>query len=315
MPKKHPKSSKVAIIGAGFVGSTAAYAMLIEGAASDIALIDVNKEKAEGEAMDLRHGLQFKRNVNINFGTDYKLCKDADIVVITAGKHTKAGQSRLELVKENSALFKKIIPSITKYNKDCILLVVSNPLDVLTYLALKYSKFSKNRVFGSGTILDTARFRYNLGEYFKVSPTSIHAYILGTHGDTSFPVWSTANIAGVNLNKFKKYNKKAMDNIYQETKNAAYEIVAKKGATYYAVGLAISRIVKSVLSDQNSVLPLSSYLNNYHGIKGVCLSVPCVVNRDGIKEQLVLPLDSSEKKQLRKAASVIKGAIRDCPEC
>ena len=316
MPKKYTKkSSKVAIVGAGFVGSTAAYAMLIEGAASDIVLIDVNKEKAEGEAMDLRHGLQFKRNVDIDFGTDYKLCKDADIVVITAGRHTKAGQSRLDLVKENSALFKKIIPHITKYNKDCILLIVSNPLDVLTYLALKYSKFPKNRVFGSGTILDTARFRYNLGEYFKVSPTSVHAYILGTHGDTSFPVWSTANIAGVHLSRFKRYNKKSMDKIYQETKNAAYEIVAKKGATYYAIGLAISRIVKSILSDQNSVLALSSYIDNYHGVSNVCLSVPCIVNRDGIKEQIVLPLNSLEKKQLRKSASVIKGAIRQCPKC
>jgi L-lactate dehydrogenase len=310
--KEINKRSKVAIVGAGFVGSTAAYAILIEGTASEIALIDVNREKAEGEAMDLQHGLQFKANVDIDFGSDYRLCKDADIVVITAGKHTKPGQSRLELVKENSKLFKEIIPNVVRYNKHCILLIVSNPLDIVTYLALKYSKFPKNRVFGSGTILDTARFRYDLGKYFGVSPGSVHAYILGEHGDSSFPVWSTANIGGIYLKDFKKYNKKAMDNIYQKTKNAAYEIVAKKGATYYAIGLAISRIVKTILSDQNSVLPLSTYLDNYKGVSNVCLSVPCIVNREGIKERLVLPLNSLEKKQLKKAASVIKRVIRKC---
>ena len=307
---KHKKSSKVAIIGAGFVGSTAAYAILIEKAASEIALIDINKEKAEGEAMDLRHSLQFKGNVRVNFGDDYGLCKDADIVVITAGKHTKPGQSRLDVIKENSALFKKMVPQIAKHNKNCIILVVSNPLDVLTYLALKYSKFPKSRVFGSGTILDTSRFRYLLGDYFEVSPTSVHAYILGEHGDSSFPVWSTANIAGIKLKDLKKFNKKAMDEIYKETKNAAYEVIAKKGATYYAIGLAVSRIVSAILSDQNRVLALSTYLDDYHGARDVCLSVPCVVNRNGIKEQLKLPLNSLEKKQLRKSASIIKGLIK-----
>lgn len=308
-------ASKVAIIGAGFVGSTAAYALLIEGIVSEIALIDINKEKVEGEAMDLRQGLQFKTNTTIIFGNSYKLCKNADIVIICAGKHTKPGQSRIDLVKENSLLFKKMIPSITKYNKKCILLIVSNPLDILTYLALKYSKFPKNRVFGTGTILDTARLRYKLGKYFEVSPTSVHAYILGEHGDSSFPVWSTANIAGAGLKHFKKYNKKAMNKIFLETKNAAYEIIAKKGATYYAIGLGVARIVKAILSDQNAVLALSGYLKNYHGVSDVCLSVPTIVNRNGIKEQIVLPLNSLEKKQLRKSASLMKSIIKQCSNC
>ena len=312
--KRGKRTSKIAIVGAGFVGSTVAYACLIDGAASEIALIDVNKEKAEGEAMDLQHGLQFKPNVKVHFGSSYGLCKDAEIVIITAGAHQKPGETRIDLVNKNSAIFKSMIPQITKHNKDCILLVISNPLDVLTYLTLKYSKFPKNSVFGSGTILDTARFRYMLAEYFEVSPNSVHAYVLGEHGDSSFPVWSTANIAGVNLKNFKKYNKKAMDKIYLETKNAAYEVIAKKGATYYAIGLGIAKIVRAILSDQNEVLALSSYVKDYYGVKDVCLSVPTIVNRNGIKKQILLPLNSIEKEQLRKSASVIKSVLRKC-EC
>ena len=310
MPKKRGnRTSKVAIIGAGFVGSTAAYALLIDGAVSEIALVDVNKERAEGEAMDLQHGLQFKPNVKVTFGSSYELCRDAEIVVICAGAHQKPGETRIELVKKNSEIFKQMVPSITKQNKDCILLVVSNPLDILTYLTLKYSKFPRNRVFGSGTLLDTARLRYLLGKYFEVSPNSVHAYIMGEHGDTSFPVWSTANIAGVHLSHFKKYNKKQMNKLFLETKNAAYEIIAKKGATYYAIGLGIAKIVSAVLSDQNEVLALSSYLHNYHGISDICLSVPAIVNRSGIKEQIAMPLNALEKRQLKKSASVIKSII------
>jgi len=307
--------SKVAIVGAGFVGSTAAYALMIEGAASEISLIDIRKEKAEGEAMDLQHGLQFKQNAKITFGSDEKLCKDADIVVVSAGKHTAGKQSRLALIEENAVLFKKIIPKIARYNKNCILLVVSNPVDVLTHLAIKYSKFPKNRVIGSGTILDTSRFRYALGQYFDVSPDSVHAYILGEHGDSSFPVWSSANIAGINLKDFRKYNRKAMDRIFNETKNAAYEVIARKGATYYAIGLGISKIVRTILSDRNEVLAVSSYIDSYHGVKDICLSVPTVIDSNGVKEHLVLPLNSRERKLLKKSASVINGYINRCYNC
>lgn len=313
--KRGKRTSKIAIIGAGFVGSTAAYALLIDGAASEIVLIDVNREKAQGEAMDLQHSLQFKPHVKVSFGNSYELCKDAEIIMICAGAHQKPGETRIDLVNKNAALFKQMIPQITKHNKDCILLVVTNPLDVLTYLALKYSRFPKSRVFGSGTILDTARFRYLLGEYFGVSPNSVHAYIMGEHGNSSFPVWSAANIAGTNLKRFKGYNKKEMDKIFLKTRNAAYEVIAKKGATYYAIGLGISKIVNSILSDQNEVLALSSYLTNYHGTSDVCLSVPCIVNRDGIKEQILMPLNSMEKKQLRKSASIIRGVINSCVNC
>jgi len=304
------KEGKVAIIGAGFVGSTAAYALLIGNIPSEIALIDVHKEKAEGEALDLRHSMQFTSPVKIEFGNDLKLCKDAEIIVITVGAHQNPGETRLDLVQKNAAIFKPLISNIAKYNKDCIIIVVSNPLDVLTYLTLKYSKFKPNRVFGSGTILDTARFRYLLGEYFCVDPSSIHAYILGEHGDSEFPVWSTANIAGVHLSKLKGYNKNRLDEIFKKTKNAAYEIIAKKGATYYAIGLGIAKIVRAILRDHNEVLPVSSLLKNYNGVSDVCLSVPCVINRNGIKQQLILPLDNKEKEDLKKSADIIKNYIR-----
>ena len=304
------KISKVAIVGAGYVGSTAAYALMISGQESEIALIDVNKEKAEGEAMDLQHGLQFRPNIKIQFGSDYKLCKDADIVVITAGAHQKPGETRLDLVKKNAAIFKEMIPKIVKYNKKCILLVVANPLDVLTYLTLKYSRFPKNRVIGSGTVLDTARFRYLLGEHFEVNPNSIHAYIMGEHGDSSFPVWSAANIAGAPLKNFKKYDQKKMDEIYSKTKNAAYEIIAKKGATYYAIGMGITRIVNAILSGHNEVLAISGYLKDYNGVSDVCLSVPTILDRNGIKEQIIMPLNELELAQLKYSADQIKSAIR-----
>ena len=265
--------------------------------------------------MDLQHSLQFRPGTKITFGDKYELCKDAEIVVITAGAHSKPGETRLDLAAKNSTILRQAVTKIVKYNKDCIILVVANPLDVLTYLTLEYSKFPKHRVFGTGTILDTARFRYLLSQHFGVSPDSVHAYILGEHGDSSFPVWSTANIAGVKLAYFKKYNKKSMNKIIAEAKSAAYEIVARKGATYYAIALGIAKVVKAILTDSNSVIALSAYINKYHGVSDVCLSVPCIVNRNGIKEQILMPLDATEKKQLRKSASIIKGIIKSCVKC
>jgi len=304
------KEGKIVIVGAGFVGSTIAYALLIEGIASEIILLDIHKEKAEGEALDLKHSLQFTAPTKIVYGDNFQLCRDAAIIIICAGAHQKPGETRLDLVQKNAKIFKAMIPNITKYNKDCILIVVTNPLDVLTYLTLKYSKFKPNKVFGSGTILDTARFRYLLGEYFNVDPSSVHAYILGEHGDSEFPVWSTANIAGIHLSKLDNYNKKAMNGIFKKTKNAAYEVIAKKGATYYAIGLGIAKIVKAVLRNHNEVLPVSTLLKDYYGISGVCLSVPCIVNKDGIKKQLKLPLNNIEKKMLKKSADIIRGYIK-----
>ncbi len=303
-------TNKVAIVGAGFVGSTAAYAMFIDGAASEIALIDINKEKAKGEALDLVHGNLFTPYTKVRYGSSYKLCKGADIIVITAGAHQKQGETRLDLTKTNAKIMKSIIQGITEYNKTAILLIVSNPLDVLTYLALKWSRFPKTRVFGTGTTLDTARFRNLLGEYYKINPRSVHAYILGEHGDSEFPVWSSANIAGIRLSDFKKYDKKKLEEIFAKTKNAAYEIINTKGATYYAIGLAIRDIVKTILTDQHSVYPVSSLIKNYYGVNDVCLSTPCVLGRKGILERISLHLDKEEAKLLRKSAKIIKSYIK-----
>jgi len=308
--KRGDRMAKIVIIGAGFVGSTAAYSLLIQGLAEEIVLLDIHRKKAHGEAMDLEHGMQFVPHCKINYGNKYELCKNADIIIICAGAHQKPGETRLDLVQKNAAIFKSMIPSITKYNKNCIFLVVSNPVDILTYLTIKYSKFPAHRVIGSGTTLDTARFRYLLGQYFKVNPASVHAYTLGEHGDSEFPVWSTANIAGIHLSRLKRYNKKAMADIFKKTKSAAYEVIAKKGATYYAIGLVISKIVKAVLSDQNTVLPVSSLLRNYNGVTDICLSVPCVLGKEGVKRQLLMPLDKIEKACLKKSANTLKSYIK-----
>jgi L-lactate dehydrogenase len=303
------KEKKVAIIGAGYVGATAAYALFIDGTASEIALIDINKEKVEGEALDLVHGTLFTPFTKITYGDNYDLCKDASIVIITAGANQKQGETRLDLTKRNVSIMKAIIPKITQVNKNCILIMVTNPLDVLTYLALKLSKFPENRVFGTGTILDTARFRQLLGEYYKINPQSIHAYVLGEHGDSEFPVWSSANIAGVPLKDFEKYEKKALDAVFEKTKGAAYEIISRKGATYYAIGLAINKIVKTILTDQNEVLPISCLLNDYYGVNDVCLSIPVMLSKEGIKKKIKIPLDTKEREMLVKSAKIIKGMI------
>ncbi len=301
--------SKVAIIGAGFVGSTCAYALFIDGVANEIALIDINKEKAKGEALDLVHGNLFTPYTKVTYGNSYRLVKDAEVVVITAGAHQKPGDTRLDLTKTNAGILKDMISNITKYNKDCIILMVTNPLDVLTYLALKWSKFPKRRVFGTGTTLDTARFRQLLGEHYGVNPTSVHAYILGEHGDSEFAVWSSANIAGIRLKDFKRYDKKKLNVLFKETKNAAYEILNRKGATYYAIGLVVRDIVSDIIKNQHKIYPLSCYVDSYYGVKDVCLSVPCVLTKDGIKERIHLELNKTEQKQLRKSASVIKKYI------
>ncbi len=301
--------SKVAIVGAGFVGATAAYALMIEGVAGEIALIDVNRQKAEGEALDLKHGLQFVKTSKITFGSDYSLCRGADIVIVCAGAHQNKGETRLDLIDKNAAIFRQIIPKIAKNSPDCILLIVANPVDALTQLALKYSSFPKERVIGSGTLLDTARLRYWLSQHFKVSPAHIHAFILGEHGDTEFPVWSTANISGKPLREFPEYSAKMLDGVFKKTKESAYEIISKKGATYYAIGLAITQIVRAILSDRSDVLPVSTMVNGYYGVNNICLSIPCVINRKGAARQIRLTLNKHEQSALRKSAKVLRNSL------
>ena len=301
---------KVAIVGAGFVGTTFAYSLLIRGLVSEIAIIDVNKERAEGEVMDLNHGLPFAYPVKIWSG-DYSDCKDADIVVIAVDKGQKIEQSRLELAEGNFEILKQIIPRVTEYNKTGILLVVTNPLDVMTYAVLKLSGFPKNRVLGSGTVLDTARLRYLLGEHLQVDPRNVHAYIIGEHGDSEVPVWSLANVAGIHLKDYcpickVPYDYEHLSNLFLKVRNAGYEIIKRKGRTCYAVALGLTKIVESILRNENAVLTVSTFLEDYHGVSNICLSVPVILNRGGIREIIKLPLDKQEIADFQKSAAIVK---------
>lgn len=302
-------SAKVAIVGAGLVGSTAAYAIMMSGVASHIALIDIKKEKAEGEALDLMHCMQFATATHISFGDDFALVKDAAIVIITAGIAQKPGQTRSDLLATNVPIFKSIIPNIIEHNKECLLLIVSNPLDVLTYLTLKLSSFTSCRVFGSGTVLDTARLRYLLGKHLQVSPKDITAYILGEHGESEFAWWSQANVAGIPLQKLPYYKTHEMENIYQQTRNAASNIIAKKGATNYAIALVIAKIVRAVLLDQSRIFTVSSLIENVYGINDVCLSLPVVVRKSGMCERMPILLNDNEQKLFIASAGKIKQEI------
>lgn len=308
------QSRKIAIIGAGFVGSTTAYTLMISGLVSDLVLIDINTEKAEGEVMDMNHGMPFVRPVRIQYGS-YSDCADADIIIISAGANQKPGETRLDLLNKNTAIFKTIINEIKKYNTDCILLVVTNPVDILTYVTWKISGFPKNRVIGSGTVLDTARFRYLLGEHVGIDPRNVHAYIIGEHGDTEVAAWSLTNIAGIPMESYCSNcnlceGQLSKFEIYNSVRNAANEIIGKKGATYYAVALAVKRIVEAIIRDENSILTVSSLLEGNYGIDDVCLSLPAVVNGTGISRVLDLPLDEEEASLFRKSAEAMGSAIK-----
>ncbi len=300
---------KVGIVGCGFVGSTTTFTLLLEGIASEIVLINRTKKEAVGHGLDLVHGMEFLQSAKITTGSDYKLCKDCNIIIITAGAHQEVGETRLDLVNKNTKIFKEMIPQIVKHNKKAIFIVVSNPVDIMTYLTLKYSKYQKDRVIGTGTSLDTARLRYYLGSYLKVSPNSIHAYVLGEHGDSSFPVWSSATIGSINLKHFHNVTNEILNKAFEKTKNAAYEVISKKGATYYAISLTVVEIVKAIANDSNKVMPVSCMLNDYYGINNICLSVPVILNRNGINKILKVDLDKKEIENLRNSASIIKEVL------
>jgi L-lactate dehydrogenase len=308
------RPAKVAVVGVGSVGASFAYSLMIHGLVSEISLIDVNAEKAMGEALDLEHGLPFVQPARINAG-DYGECADADIVVIAAGAAQKPGESRLNLVERNVAVFKQVIPKIKEHNDHCILLIATNPVDIMTYFSLKLSGFPPNRVIGSGTMLDTSRLRSLIGEKFRIDPRNVHAYIIGEHGDSEVPVWSAASIAGVSLKEYcpicgMRYEKPYLDGIFEQVKNAAYKIIDLKGATYYAIGLGLTRIVESIIRDENAILTVSSLLQDYYGVSGVCLSVPSIVNKDGIVQTIKLPLEDAEIEMFQKSAAIMKNLIQ-----
>ena len=303
-------SVKISIIGAGFVGSTTAFALIMGGLASKIIVVDINKKKAEGEAMDLSQGRLFVDPVDIVAG-DYEDTKDSDIVIITAGIGQKPGETRLDGVDKNLKIYKSIIPEIVKYSPNSILLVVSNPVDILSYITYKLSGFPKERVIGSGTVLDTARFKYLLSEHFDIDSRNIHTYILGEHGDTEIATWSLTNIAGMDVEKYcnlvcAKCNSDFKYSINDDVKNAAYKIIERKGATYYAVALAIKRIVGAILKNEKSILTVSTYLDGQYGVEDVYLGVPSIVGENGISKILEVPLNSEELGKFQDSASALK---------
>jgi L-lactate dehydrogenase len=304
---------KITIIGTGFVGSTTAYTLMLSGLISELVLIDLNEKKAEGEVMDLNHGMPFVRPVKIYRGS-YSDCAGSDIIIITAGANQKPGETRIDLVQKNTAVFKNILNEIVKYSTDSILLVVTNPVDILTYVTYKVSGFPKNKVIGSGTVLDTARFRYLLGDHVKIDTRNVHGYIIGEHGDTEVAAWSTANVAGIPVDEYCEKCHGCKEKIsrlktYDEVKNAAYRIIEGKGATYYAVALAVRRIVEAIIRDENSILTVSSFLEDRYGLSDVCLSLPTIVNRSGIDRILDIPFNDLENELLIKSGNSLKEII------
>ncbi len=304
---------RVVLVGTGFVGMSFAYSMLNQGGLEEFILIDVNHSKAEGEAMDLSHGLAFApKRMEIWAGT-YADCKTADIVVVTAGAAQAPGETRLDLVEKNAKIMRSIIRDIMKSGFNGILVIASNPVDVLTYVAWQESGLPRHRVIGSGTTLDTARLRYELGKYLGIDSRNIHGYIIGEHGDTEFPVWSHTQV-GVKplldiINENKQYSCDDLEQIYINVRDAAYHIIERKRATYYGIGMALARIVRAILSDENSSLCVSSYLNGEYGHRDIFIGVPAIINRNGIREVLELNLTGSERDKLAKSVAVLKETL------
>jgi L-lactate dehydrogenase len=304
------RASKVVIIGAGLVGSTYAYSLMINGVVSEIAIIDTNQERLEGEVMDLNHGISFVRPVSVHAGS-YEDCRDADLIVICAGSNQKPGETRIDLLARNAAIFRSIIDQINRVGTEALLLIATNPVDIMTYITFRLSGFPAERVIGSGTVLDSARFRFLLSRHCHVDPSNVHAYIIGEHGDTEVPVWSLANIAGLRFGEFcpvcgRHCGPLPKEAIFAEVKNAAYQIIKGKGATYYAIGLALVEITESILRNEFSVLTVSSLLRGEYGIEDVCLSLPTIVSRAGIEKKIILSLSPEEESGLRHSATVLK---------
>ena len=306
-------SRKVVIIGCGFVGASSAFALMQSNLFSEMVLIDADRSRAEGEALDISHGMVFANPIKIYAGT-YDDITDAAVIVITAGANQKPGETRLDLIKKNSAIMKSIIGEIKQREFHGILLIVSNPVDILTYVALKESGYPANRVIGSGTVLDTARFRYELGEHLWVDSRSVHAYIIGEHGDSELAAWSDARVGGLPIHDFCELrgyydHDTSMEKIFNSVKNSAYEIISKKHATYYGIAMAVCRICAAIVRDERSILPVSSLMTGEYGITDVVLSIPSVVDAKGIEAVVPIELDEAELKALKNSAEVLKKMI------
>jgi L-lactate dehydrogenase len=305
--------SKIVLIGCGAVGATFAYTVLLKGLANSLVIIDANEDKALGDILDLNHGQMFASPTRITAG-HYADCADAEIVVITAGAAQRPGETRIDLMKRNVAVTESIVRQVTAYNQSGILLIVTNPVDILTQVALKTSGWPKNRVIGSGTLLDCSRFRYLVSQAIKVDPRNVHGWIVGEHGDSEVPIWSSLSVAGIKLTESSgrwHLSEEQKEEICRETRNAAYRVIEKKGATYYAIALALARICEAIMNDQRSVLPVSTLVEDYCGVSGVCIGVPCVIGRNGVEEVLELPMSPDEIERFQHSASVIRAHLAE----
>ncbi len=315
MDIERKSTNKLALIGTGMVGTSFAYSLMQRGLANELVLIDMDTARAEGEAMDLNHGLPFVRPMRITTG-DYPDLVDAEIVVICAGANQRPGETRLDLLKKNAAVFRDIVPQINAVNQDAILVVATNPVDILTYITAQIVGFEHGRIIGSGTVLDTARFRYLLGAHYNVDSRSVHAYIAGEHGDSELALWSLVNIGGVWLPDFvgangQGYEQAALDHIFDQTRNAAYEIIRRKKATYYAIGLGLLTIVEAVLRNQHTVLTVTSPMTGQYGVTDIAISLPTIVGRRGIEKVLNLPLSDSEVAAFQHSAQMLKDRLAE----
>lgn len=307
------KVNRVVLVGTGAVGCSYAYSLINQGVAEELVLIDVNELKAEGEAMDLNHGIPLAPSPIKVWKGSYEDCGSADLVVLTAGLAQKPGETRLQLVEKNKNIFKQIVGSIMESGFDGIFLVATNPVDIITQVTWKVSGLPKERVIGSGTVLDTARLQYEVGNYFNVDPRNVNTYIMGEHGDTEFPAWSHATIGVKRIDDYFEGNsdlkKEVFEQIHANVRDAAYQIIQRKGATYYAIGMALVRITKAILHNENCILPVSTLLEGEYGHHDVFIGVPAVVNRDGVREVIEINLNEAEKAQFDHSVAVLKAIM------
>ena len=314
MQQSKQSKSKIILVGDGAVGSSFAFALVTQNIGRELGIIDINKDKTIGDALDLTHGLAFTSPKKI-YSAEYSDCHDADIVVLTAGAAQKPGETRLDLVHKNLTIYKSVIGAIVDSGFSGIFLVAANPVDILTYATWKFSGFPKERVIGSGTSLDTARFRQEIAQLVGVDARNVHGYILGEHGDTEFPVWSHANIGGLQISEWVKdhpdTDEEALVNVFFKVRDAAYEIIAKKGATYYGIAVALARICKAILDDEKSIFPLSVYLDGQYGQEDLFIGVPAVLGRNGIETVIEIPLNDAEKEKMNLSASTLKAVTKD----
>lgn len=304
---------KAAVIGCGFVGSTIAYTLMQKGIFSEMVLIDANEAKAEGEAMDISHGLPFSHAMDIRAGS-YEEIADAAVVIITAGANQKPGETRLDLVQKNAKIMKSVISEIRRVNCEGILMIVSNPVDILTEVALRESGFPRERVIGSGTVLDTARLKYLVSEMLNVDSRNVHAFIVGEHGDSELAAWSCANIYGVPLEDFARMRgftefESIEDEIYRGVRDSAYDIIERKGATYYGIGMAAARIAESIVRDSHTIVPVSVSLNGEYGLEGIALSIPTVIGRGGAEQVLEVAFSEEEREKLERSAGELRSVL------